>query len=124
PEQFQKFAPVVNQVLAIREYEYPITSVVDHLEDDCCLPRDVEPKKTYVAVYRDPESNYCRFLEIGESAAKIIRYAQDERAPYVELLGMAVASADSGDPQTVAVEFLELVEKLQSVSLFVGSVEV
>jgi hypothetical protein len=124
PEHFEQLAPVVNQVLLLREYKYPITSVVDHLEDDCCLPRDVEPKNTFVAVYRDPETNFCRFLEVGESAARIIKTAQDGRVCYRDLLGLAVSMSAAGDPQQAVVEFLELVEKLQSVSLFVGSVRI
>jgi hypothetical protein len=124
PEHFENLAPVVNQVLVVREYQYPITSVVDHLEDDCCLPRDVEPAKTFVAIYRDPDSNLCRFLEVGDSAAQIIKTAQAAPTPYRDLLGLAVSLSSAQDPQQAVMDFLELVEKLQSVSLFVGSVAV
>jgi hypothetical protein len=124
PEHFEQWAPVVNQVLLLREYKYPITNVVDHLEDDCCLPRDVEPAQTFVAVYRDPETNFCRFLEVGQSAAKVISTAQAARVPYRDLLGLAVSMSAAQDPQQAVVEFLELIEKLQSLSLFVGSVRI
>jgi hypothetical protein len=122
PEHFEQFAPVVNPVLLIREYKYPITSVVDHLEDDCCLPRDVEPDDTFVAIFRDPDSGFCRFLEVGQAAANIIRTAEAAPTPYRDLLTMAVSASEGNDPQLAVMQFLELIEKLQSVRLFVGSV--
>jgi uncharacterized protein len=121
PEQFEKLAPVVNPALLIKKYKYPIPSVVDHLEDDCCLPRDIEPADTYMAIYRDPDTHRCRFMELGEVAVQLVEAARQEPVSYRDLLSTAVACSASPDPQKPVLEFLELVETLQSAGLFVGS---
>lgn len=121
PEQFEKFAPVVNPALLMRKYKYPIPSIVDHLSDECCMPKQVEPSDTYMAIYRDPDTHRCRFMELGELAVGLVESALQAPLSYRELLSTAVARSANPDPQQTVVEFLELVETLQSASLFVGS---
>jgi hypothetical protein len=120
PEQCALLRPVVNPVLAIRRYKYPITAIVEHLEDNCCIPKDAAPNETAVAVFRDPESHSCRFLEIGEMTARIVEVALESPTSYKDLIELAVASGGM-DPQQCVIEFLSMVEKLQEVRLLVGS---
>lgn len=121
PEQFEALSPVVNPVLAIRRYKYQITGIVEHLEGDCCLPKDVEPQLTCVIVYREPDTHSCRFLEVGEMTARIVAVALESQTSYKDLIALAVSSSGGMDPQQCVLEFLELVEKLQEMKLFVGS---
>lgn len=124
PADFESLRPVVNPVLAVRRYRFPIPTIVDHLEDDCCLPKDVAPKPATVLVYRDPQSHACRFLEVGEMTAKIVQATLANSLSYKELAALAVSEAQGMDPQQCLVEFIEMVEKLQSLGLFVGSVPI
>jgi len=120
PAQFEEYAPRLNPALALRRYRFPIPEIVDYLRDECCLPRDIGPKATTVAVYRDPESHLCRFLELGALTARVVEQAATTTA-YRDLLGLVVEQAADKDPQAAVVEFLELVDKLQSLKLFLGS---
>ncbi len=120
-EQFERLRPVVNPVLALRRYKYPITEIVEHLESDCCLPKDVQPKPIQVAVYREPESHGCRFFELGQMAARVIEAAQEKPTAYKDLIALAVMTSQGVDPQQCVVQFLEMIEKLQEVKLLVGS---
>jgi hypothetical protein len=119
--QFEQQRPVVNPVLAVRRYKYPITEIVEHLEDDCCLPKDVEPKITQVAVYREPETHDCRFFELGQMAARVIEAAQEKPTAYKDLIALAVSTSGGMDPQQCVLQCLEMIEKLQEVKLLVGS---
>ncbi|HEY9871276.1 MAG TPA: putative DNA-binding domain-containing protein [Candidatus Obscuribacterales bacterium] len=124
PEQFESSGPLVNPTLVVRRYCYPIPDIVDHLRDDCCLPRKVEPKPTSVALYRDPYGHHCRFLELGDLAAAVVDTARQSRQSYAALAALVVGlSGEKGAEQSV-LEFLELVDKLQSLYLFVGSTDV
>lgn len=124
PEQFESLRPVVNPVLAIRRYKYPVTGIVEHLEGDCCLPRDVAPKPCCVVVYRDPVTHDCRFLEVGEITARVVEAALESPTSYKDLIALVVSTSGGMDAQQCVLEFLQMVETLQEVNLFVGSVAV
>lgn len=119
--QFASLRPVVNPVLAIRRYKYPIPEIVQHLEDDCCVPKDVAPKVTHVIDYRDPDSKDCRFLEVGEITARLVQCALERPVSYKEMIAMSLAEAGQVSAQDCVIQFLEMVEQLQERSLFVGS---
>jgi len=123
PEQLLQTGPLVNPVLAVRHYHFPIAMIVDRLESDHRLPRQIEPKPAWLAVYRQPVSYECKFLEIGETAYCIIEAAREGTRSYKDLVSLAVARSPGVDPQQCVVDFLELVDKLQSLSLFIGSVD-
>lgn len=123
PEEFATLAPVVNPSLVVRHYRYPITDVVDHLRDDCCLPTNVEPKATAVAVYRHPHSHQCKFLELGGLSARVVEASSQSPQSYSDLVSLVVSLSGERNPQESIVELLELIDKLQSLYLLVGSVE-
>ena len=120
PEVFQNYGPVVNRVLATRTYEYPIAKVVDWLKDDIKLPRRVKKEKTHLAIFREPEEQNSKFAELSELAALLLQRAAEQPVSYAELITFAVQSV-GGDPQSVIMSFLELVEDLQELKLFLGS---
>ncbi len=121
PEQFASLAPVVNPSLVVRHYRYPITDIVDHLHDDCCLPSAVEPEATSVAVYRHPDTHLCKFLRLGALAARVVEVSAESRQSYSALVALVVSLSGGRDPQQSVVEFLELIDKIQSLYLLVGS---
>lgn len=124
PEQFESSGPLVNPTLVVRRYCYPIPDIVDYLRDDCCSPREVEAKPTSVALYRDPYGHHCRFLELGDLAAAVVDTARKSQQSYAALAKLVVGLSGERSAGESVLEFLELVDKLQSVYLFVGSIGV
>ncbi len=121
PEKFQKYGPILNSVLIVRNYNYPITKLVDWLRDDVRLPRRVKKDKINLAIYRDPEELNARFLELGELAAKMIEILGQRQLSYADLIAFAVSECQSKDPQQTVVKTLELFEELDELQVFVGS---
>jgi hypothetical protein len=81
----------------------------------------VAPEPCCVVVYRDPDSHDCRFLAVGEITARIVEAALESPTSYKDLIALTVSSSGGMDAQQCVIEFLEMVEKLQQVKLFVGS---
>lgn len=121
PHHFDRYAPVVNPTLVVRRYSYPLPAIVDHLRDGCCLPAKVAPSPTAVALYRDPHTHMCRFLELGNLAAAIVCRAAEQPVSYGDLAGAAIAGSPERNPQDTALEFIDLIDSLQEARLFVGS---
>jgi hypothetical protein len=121
PEVFNAYGPVLNPVLAVRHYQYPISKLVDWLRDDVRLPRRIKKGATNLAIFRDPEEFNARFLELGDLAVKVVERIKEAPASYAELITMAVTESKGRDPQEVVVNTLELFEQLQALNLFLGS---
>lgn len=121
PEKFQLFGPILNSVLVVRNYNYPISKLVDWLRDDVRLPRRIKKAKINLAIYRDPEELNARFLELGELAAKLIKKVSEAPVSYADLITFAVSECKSKDPQGTVVKSLELFEELDQLQVFLGS---
>ncbi len=121
PEIFQTHSPVVNPIIVIRRYKYPVTKIVDWLENDVRLPRRVKKEAISVAVYRDPLELHARFLELGEVAAGLLEKLEQGECSYADLLMHAVQSSGSADPQDTVVKTIELFEEFQNLGVFMGS---
>jgi hypothetical protein len=121
PEQFGAYAPVVNPAAAIRQYSYPIMKIAEQIEKSKKLPRNVSPCDSHVIVYRDPEQNRCRFMDAGHVAAAVVATATKCPTAYTDLMSLAVKMTPNVDPQTVVMDFLEMVENLQTNRLLLGN---
>lgn len=121
PEAFSKFGPVVNPTLVVRQYSYPITKIVDHLQADELFVYHADQDKVKVAIYRHPETHMCKFLELSEVAFQVITKAESSKLSFKDLLEQGALPYSGADPQAAVVNFLELSEKLQDLGLFVGA---
>ena len=121
PEQIMTLAPIVNSTLIIRKYKYPIAEIAVRMEAGHKVRRKVPPKETYVAIFRDPESHRIRFLELGRAAAALVKAVQIEAADYQSLLKLAVSLTPELTPDQAVLDFLQLIEDLQTAFLFTGS---
>jgi len=121
PEQFTTYAPIVNPALALRRYNYSIIKIAEEIETSERKPRNSSRTATNIVVYRDPQGNRSRFLEVGSVAAAVIEKAQSGNSPYSELIQLAVSLNASTDPQTTVCEFLAMAENLQENHLFLGN---
>jgi hypothetical protein len=120
PEQFTQYAPLLNPVLLLRQYDYPVSLIVDKLESKKSIS-GIKPQSSRVAIYRHPSTNHCKFLDLGEIAFEVIQASIDVPHSYGDLISLAVSRSANVDPQKTVVEFLDLIEKLQELQVFIGS---
>jgi uncharacterized protein len=121
PAQFASFMPVLNPVAKLVSYCYPIAEIVEHLQNECCLPKDVQPQDCYMLVVRCPQTQRCRFLELQKSAASLLNLGLKQPMSYQQWLALAV-ELSAGSPVEQAVsDCLELFERLKDIHFFVGS---
>lgn len=121
PEQILTLAPILNSTLIIRRYRYPIAEIAVRMEGGRKVRRKMPPKETFVAIFRDPESHRIRFLELGRAAAALVKAVQEEGADYQSLLKLAVSLTPELSPDQAVLDFLQLIEDLQTAFLFTGS---
>lgn len=119
PEQIMMLYPVVNPTLSLRDYKYDVLKIGEKIKAGKKVGK-VKPSRTIVASYRHPQSHEGNFAELGEAAAKIVEIARTPTA-YQILIPHMVALTPSLSPQESVAEFLELVEDLQELGIFVGS---
>lgn len=119
PEQITSLHPVVNPTLTVRDYKYDVLQIGDHIKEGRKLGR-IKPERTLVACYRHPIEHYGKFAEIGEAAAKVVELAR-KPISYQALIPAVVSLTPDLDPQESVTAFLELVEDLQELGIFVGS---
>ncbi|MBX9877042.1 MAG: DNA-binding domain-containing protein [Candidatus Obscuribacterales bacterium] len=120
PEQFEKSAPIVNPVLSLRNYNYQVPVIVEYLRDGE-MPRNITPREIMVAVYRDPETHMGRYVEVTPGIACVIEQAQSAPTSYADLATLAISYSKASNPQDALLEFFEVIEKLQSLKLFIGT---
>lgn len=123
PDHFIQFAPLLNPVLLLRQYEYPISEIVEKLESKKSIG-GIKPHSSRVAIYRHPLTNLCKYLDVGEIAFEVIQASIDVPHSYADLISLAVSRSANPDPQKTVVEFLDLVEKLQDIQVFIGSTKI
>ncbi|HEY9783774.1 MAG TPA: putative DNA-binding domain-containing protein [Candidatus Obscuribacterales bacterium] len=121
PEDFMVHAPVVNPVLSLRTYVYPIPTIADLVEEGRGFRRKFKASESHVIIYRDPLSHRSRFLEINAATSQIMKQAQSGTATYSDLIKTAVNLAEGVNPQLTVTEFLDLVDRLHETSVFIGS---
>lgn len=121
-EDIMALGPVINPTLTIRHYSFDVLSIAERL-DQGSKPRKPKAKAISVAVYRHPEDQLCKFVELGEAAAYLVEQSKKLRS-YSELIKDCLPLTGAGDPQAATVSVLTLIEELQSLKVFVGSVKV
>ena len=123
-KQFENYGPQINNVLTIRKYKYSIPQIVDCLLDDEKSVAYVKEKPTTVAVYRDPETLYSRFVELEATSAELLALVQEKATSYKDLMIKALLLNVGIDPQQAVLDFLTLIEKLREYRIFLGSIRV
>lgn len=120
-QMISKYAPVVNQTLILCKYDYPIAEIANNFESAKRPRKKFAPKKCNLCIYRDPDTHRVRFVELGEASAAIVETAAKQATVYQDLLRQTIDLTPELSPQTAALEFIELVEGLQTDNIFVGS---
>lgn len=120
-ERLQSYSPTVNQTLSIHRYRYPVADIADNFAKSKRARKKYSAKPCTMAIYRDPDSDDARFVELTISAALMVEAAQKARVSYQDLLKMSIDSNSERNPAQVAVDFLNLIEEFLSDNIFVGS---
>lgn len=113
--------PVVNPTLTVRKYSYDIPAIAERIENGQNPARTVAAETTYVAIYRHPQSQLCRFLALESGAAELVQAALAKPHSYQDLIAMAVRIASPCDPVEAVSDLLQLLEDLNESRLLVGS---
>lgn len=122
-EQIQAYGPVLNQTLTLRKYKYAIPDIAENFRDKK-RPRKKFPEKSCrVTVFRAPQSDDLRFIELGEVLSSLVEETQKGHCSYQVLLKLAIDRIPEKDPTQVVLNFLELIDELQKDKIFVGSVK-
>ncbi|MBX9571297.1 MAG: putative DNA-binding domain-containing protein [Candidatus Obscuribacterales bacterium] len=120
-EKISIYSPVVNQTLTLRRYEYPILEMTSHFEEAKRIRKKFAKDSCNVVIYRDPSTHRVRFIELGKVAAAVVEKAQKDQSSYQDLLRLAIELNPNKNPQDLVVQLLELIEELQTDTVFVGS---
>ncbi len=120
-EQLAQWRPLVNPVLHLRNYRFPIAAIVEAISREESVPPKVGKRQTWMVIYRDPFDKRTRPLELGMMAAKIIDAARKGTMSYLELFSIAKSELRNPQSDLVMSEFLRLTEHLHSISVFVGA---
>jgi hypothetical protein len=121
PEQFMQYSPILNPVLILRKYNYPISKIASRLENDITLRGVTRAAASYLACYRDPETNRATFLDLSELPFEIVQALIDAPHSYAELIKLTVSRLPNANPQDSVAQFLEINETFQTLNLFIGS---
>jgi len=121
-QQIASFGPIVNPTLSVRDYKFDILSISAEIEAGRKLAK-VKPERTLVAAYRHPKTHAGKFAQIGEAAAQIVEISKSP-VTYQALLPVVVSLTPQLDPQESVADFLELVEDLQELGIFIGSTQI
>lgn len=121
-EKISVFAPVLNQTLTLCRFTYPIGEIASYIDECKRVRKKFAKSDCRMVIYRDPESDQARFIELGEASAAIVESAETSQS-YLDLLKLTLSLTPESDPATITVEFLGLVEELQNDNIFVGSIK-
>jgi Putative DNA-binding domain len=121
--QVMSLKPVLNPSVTVRHYSYDILAIADNLEEGKRISK-VAPISSFVAAYRHPQTQRCCFAELGAAAAKAVEESSSSSGnglSYQQLIPLTFAIMGEADPQSAMMQFLEMVEELQEMRIFVGS---
>lgn len=121
PEKFAQFTPWVNPLLILRTYEYPLTALIAKLDARKRIPSVIKRKSTYIAAFRNPETNHCTYLELGQRAFELVATAQAKEQSFADLIAFAVAQQPAADPHETVAEILDLLDEFKEQNLFIGT---
>ena len=120
-EQINAYAPVLNPTVKVCHYKFPIIDIATYVENSKRPRRKFSKRECCVAIYRDPEINRARFIELGEATAEIVETAQKANSSYMDLLKLTLSLTTDMDPAKATLRFLNLIEELQKDKIFLGS---
>lgn len=119
--QMQTYYPCVNPTLSVVHYKYPVADIVDKLKSSKKALRRFAEKPCTMAIYRDPDSDEARFIELAEASAAIVEQAMRQATVYQDLLKLTISLLPDTNPTSLALEFFELIEGLHTDNVFTGS---
>ncbi|SRR5579875_247145 len=123
-EELNNYGPVPNPVLVLRDYQYPLLEIVARIRKGVSLPERIRPDTTYVAIFRDPETRRCQMVQLSYVVARAVSASQEPAVSYARLIETIAPLSRHTDNVEAIVAVLEMVDKLQTMRIFVGSTPV
>jgi hypothetical protein len=105
----------------LRQYEYNIIKIAARIDSGKSVGKFGKPERLRVAAFRNPTTNRCTFLELGEIAFEIVQALSDHAHSYADLIKLSIARQPGSEPQQCVEEFLTMNDTLQKLNFFQGS---
>jgi hypothetical protein len=118
-EDFLELSPSVNPTLSIRDYSFEIMEIAKVAEQDKDPDKHLLSQPSWVAAFRPPGFYYCRFLDIEENEAALLRHAAANPATYGELAKLMISRSTGVAPETASLQFVDAVERFHEAGIFV-----
>jgi hypothetical protein len=119
-EKCQTSGPILNPVLLLRQYRFPIPQIVERLLEGADAQDLLLEQPACMAVFRDHRSNNTRFLQLEEVPMQLVKLLRQRECSYADLLKELVEQHPESNPVTFVSDLLTLIEELQSKGLLIG----
>lgn len=123
--EFQCLGPVLNPVMAMRQFRYCIPEVVDRLTENSTLHGAGLEERTNpvsMVLFRNQTSHKVRFLELDDVPWRMIQHLKRGSYSYLELTRLLFAKTRTKlSPADFASNLIGLVSHLQETGLILGS---
>lgn len=121
PEQFEALRPIINPTLQLRSYDYGIADLSYNIENGLGIDDISAPQETFVVGFRPFQSSNSKLIEASKLSAQFIETATSQELSYKDLALLAIQFYEGEAPESVILDFIELVERLQEIDVLVGS---
>lgn len=122
-EEFALWSPIVNPTLCTRRYQYPLLEIAESVARG--EPASIvlsHAKQAYVAAFRPSQSNDCQIIELSKPAFTVLEKVVAKSCTYAQLARQAICLCKVLSSQDAVLEFIDLIEKLHDMDIFVGAV--
>lgn len=109
--------PIVNAVLQIHKFRFPIHRLTSHSGDEICM----SPAPSILAIYRDPATKGSLLASLTEQTCKLIELAALNQFSYLDLIEQLAPPEDHQDAVEARMKLLDSFVTLQKLRIFVGS---
>lgn len=120
-EQFEALRPIINPTLQLRRYDYGIADLSYNIENGLEIDDISDLQETFVVGFRPFQSSNSKLIEASKLSAQFIETAANQDFSYKDLALLAIQFYEGEAPESVILDFIELIEKLQELHVLVGS---
>lgn len=128
-ETFKQWHPVLNPVLSLEPFTYPISALLDQLQAQAAetvLTQKLQPHHTFVALYRTVDTHRCRFFELSPVLTMWLNHAQSQPEGTYELLAALTYEQLRGHHPELSIsqiqlQLMETLPELLEAQILLGS---
>jgi len=120
-EQLGRFRPLVNPVLSLRQFAYPVQEIAQQISSTCCPKLQFTAAETCLAIFRHPWCNETTVCKLSPTGMRLIATAQEGTRSYLELIESEGTKFEAPACENPFLIILELVDSFRQLGMLVGS---